>query len=508
MKNVQLYTIVSISGAAVLAIEILGTRILGPFYGVSLFLWSALISVTLAALSFGYLLGGYWADRRASFTGLGALLWLAGCWLLVTPWLKQLVLGLEAPLGLRMAVLVAAFILFFPPLTLLGMVSPYAIKLKTEHLSKVGRSAGTLTAISTLASVLSALATGFFLIPNVGIGWLTFGIGLVLVGTGLAIAFIHKKSRLYQVSALSSLVFLALVGWQLPVERPDPGQGLLFIQQSPYAEIRLVDKNEVRYLLIDGGIHSMVNRENGGTMQSYAIAMDLVKNFFTVEKKVLLIGLGGGIIAKSFAMDGWQVDAVEIDPVVIKVAKQYFSLQDFECRVYQMDGRQFLLTHPEKYDVIIMDAFGSSSIPFHLITREAFALVARNLNPRGIFAINIESVGWDSKLAKATAATLKSQFQNILVLPTFEPPNSLGNLVLLASNREYEFSEDWLGRPVDYVDVDPYQHWVVVQRNHAWDNRFEPEIANAPVLTDDLNPVDIWSEQVNLSARQLLHQLF
>lgn len=508
MKNVQLYTIVSISGAAVLAIEILGTRILGPFYGVSLFLWSALISVTLAALGFGYILGGYWADRRASYTILGTLLWLAGLWLLVLPWLKHLVLSLEAVLGLRLAVLVAAFILFFPPLALLGMVSPYAIKLKTDHLSKVGRSAGTLTAISTFASVISALLTGFFLIPIVGVRWLTFGIAVLLIGTGLVTTFKSRKSRLVSATTLSSLLFVALVGWQLPVERPDPATGLLFIQESPYAEIKVVDKNEARYLLIDGGVHTMIDRANGGTMQRYAAAMDLVKNFFGSNKQLLIIGLGGGAIAKSFAMDGWQVDAVEIDPVVIKVAKQYFSLQDFECRIYQMDGRQFLLTHPEKYDLIIMDAFGSSSIPFHLITSETFRLVQNHLKSKGIFAINIESVGWDSKLVQAVSATLKLSFNNLLVLPTSEPPNSLGNLVILASDREYEFPEEWLGRPVDYVDVDPYQHWVVVQRNHAWDNRFVPEATGSSVLTDDLNPVDIWSEQVNLNSRKLLHQVF
>ena len=164
---------VFISGAAVLAIEILGTRILGPFYGVSLYLWSALISVTLIALSVGYAVGGWWADRGASRINLYYIVAGAGIWTLVIPWIRGAVLTVAEPFGLRFAVLVAAFVLFFAPLALLGMVSPYAIKLKARDVSIVGRSAGNIYAVSTVGSVAAALLTGFFLIPNVGVGRLT-----------------------------------------------------------------------------------------------------------------------------------------------------------------------------------------------------------------------------------------------------------------------------------------------------------------------------------------------
>jgi MFS family permease len=169
MKKRYLYVVVFISGAAVLAIEILGTRILGPFYGVSLFLWSALITVTLIALSAGYAVGGRWADKGPKFARLLYLLVGAGIWILAIPILKHPVLVIAEPFGLRIAVLVAAFILFVPPLTLLGMVSPYAIRVRASSLDEVGRTAGDLYAISTVGSVVSALLTGFILIPNIGV---------------------------------------------------------------------------------------------------------------------------------------------------------------------------------------------------------------------------------------------------------------------------------------------------------------------------------------------------
>src|SRR5512145_1231763 len=169
MAHFALYAVVSISGASVLAIEILGTRVLGPFYGVSIFLWSALITVTLAALAAGYALGGRWADRGPRLARLGTLLAAAGVWTLLVPWLRQPLLGALEPLGLRAAVLAAALLLFAPPLLCLGMVSPYAVRLKADRLDAVGRTAGNLYAVSTLASVVAALATGFYLVPWVGV---------------------------------------------------------------------------------------------------------------------------------------------------------------------------------------------------------------------------------------------------------------------------------------------------------------------------------------------------
>src|SRR5436190_12371089 len=138
MKNAYLHAVVFISGAAVLALEILGTRILGPFYGVSLFLWSALITVTLAALSLGYTLGGAWADKNPSMPRLLMLVLIAGLWIMTIPWLRQPFLHLAEPLGLRAAVLLVAFVLFFVPLMLLGTVAPFAIKLKTANLNEIG----------------------------------------------------------------------------------------------------------------------------------------------------------------------------------------------------------------------------------------------------------------------------------------------------------------------------------------------------------------------------------
>src|SRR5688572_5304532 len=195
--------VVAVSGACVLAVEIAGTRILGPFYGVSLFLWSALIGVTLAALAVGYALGGRWADRGPTAARLAALLAAAGAWLAVVPFAVRPVLALGEPFGLRASVLVSATLLFFPPLLALGMVSPYAIRLRARSLDEVGRVAGDLYAISTVASVAGAIATGFWLIPTLGTRGLILGAGSVLLATAALVLLASRRGAATAAAALA-----------------------------------------------------------------------------------------------------------------------------------------------------------------------------------------------------------------------------------------------------------------------------------------------------------------
>ena len=228
--------------------------------------------------------------------------------------------------------------------------------------------------------------------------------------------------------------------------------------------------------------------------------LDVTRYLFPEPGNLLLIGLGGGSVAKAFARHGWRIDSVEIDRVVTEIAYRDFGLTASETEIFHMDGRRYLTTTDERYDVIIVDAFGSSSIPFHLVTREAFALMAARLEPGGVVAINVESIGWRDILVRALAATMKQEFSEVLALPIAEPPNTLGNLVLLAANRELELIDELPPTRDRFSNAYP--------KNHAWDNRFEPDLAEVSVLTDDLNPVDIWSERINLAARKDLHAYF
>lgn len=504
MRRGPLFLVVAMSGAGVLTIEILGTRLLGPFYGVSLFLWSALISVTLAALSVGYALGGRWADRGPSAGKLALMLVAAGVWTMLVPWARAPLLALADRLDLRLGVLVAATVLFFPPLVLLGMVSPYAIRLRADRLEQVGRTAGDLYAVSTVASVAAALLTGFWLIPRVGVTRLAAGTGLMLVVAAL-IAWLAARPRGARVAAWV-VAALGLGAWRVAQPDAPVGADVRFAGQSPYADIRVVDRGELRYLLIDGGIHTIVKPGTPQAHHAYVHVAELAKELFPQPGDLLLVGLGGGSAARAYARDGWRVDAVELDSLVVRVAFEHFGFKRSDAHVIVGDGRRFLAGSRRRYDVIFFDAFGSSSIPFHLVTREAFGLAHARLRPGGVLVLNVEAVGWRDPLVEGLGATLRATFSQVVALPIAEPPDRIGNVVLLASDRPLEISDAALGNPVDYV-TDPYLHWTVLLRNHAWENRFEPG-QGAAIVTDDLNPADVWAERINLVARRDLHRQF
>lgn len=501
MPKLYLPFAVIISGASVLAIEILGTRVIGPWYGVSLYLWSALISVTLAALAAGYALGGRWADRGPDLGRFSLLFVAAGLWTLLIPWLKHPVLAASESLGIKPAVLLAATALFFVPLLVLGMVSPYAIRLKAERLETVGTTAGNLYALSTLASVVAAVATGFVLIPRMGVTRLLFVTGALLVATGLLGWILARRARLAPLALVLLPLLLAGAIRVAPVERPDPAHGVLAIEHSAYAEIRVVEKDGLRLMLIDGAPHTIVDPETWESAFPYVDVIEIAKVLHPAPGRMLLVGLGGGSVAKSYAATGWQVEAVEIDPVVTRVAHQWFGLTEAEATVFDDDGRRFLAAQPPAvYDLIVMDAFGSSTIPFHLVTREVFTLIRSRLAPGGLLAMNIESVGWHSPLVDAVSATAASVFAHLQVLPIAEPPTTLGNLILVAADHVLEplgelpaVSDRWSG---------------AYNLNHAWDNRFEPPRTGAVILTDDRNPVALWSDGVNLAARKQMHGYF
>ena len=504
MTNFLLLAIVFISGASVLGIEILGTRLLGPFYGVSIFLWSALITVTLVALAIGYWIGGRWADRRPSSAGLAYLLAIAGAWIVLIPWMRTPLLTLVEPLGLRSAVLAAAFILFAPPLSLLGMVTPLAIRLKTASVNEVGRAAGDIFAISTIASVLSALAVGFWLIPLVGVSRLTRLIGVLLLGAAALAWILESRRSAKHVRQGVTVALLLIAGLFIAgIRSGERDPAIIALRESAYSELRVVDRAQRRFLLIDGGIHTIVDPQSGETYFTYVPVIDVAKCFYEQPGTMCLVGLGGGSVARSFHRDGWSVDAVEIDPEVEAIARDHFDLED-AARVYVMDGRRYFRERKDRYDLIVVDAFGSSAIPFHLVSREAFALMSDRLTPNGLLVMNVEAVGWNDPLIAALVKTLRTRFENVAALPTAEPPDALGNVILFAAHRPLEFDENRLGRPFDFLSNE-FLHWSCVQRNHAWNNRYIPATEKAAVLTDELNPVDIMAERINLAARRTLH---
>ena len=273
LGKVWLYCTVFLTGAAVMVIELLGTRLIAPFYGASLYVWTSVISVTLIALALGYFIGGRWADR-AKNTGLALIIALSGLLTLVIPWLTGPILLATDSLGLRMGVFVSTLVLFSPSLIMLGMIGPFAVKLATSSLEGVGASAGSIYAVSTIGSVIGTLFLGFYLFPQVGTREIFLGLGIALFLLALGVAYFERKHlsliiTLPPVAVLTAIGIILLPRIADSANTPQKADNhkVQFERESLYGWVRVIDKpaENFRLLTVDAstiGAASISHGEN------------------------------------------------------------------------------------------------------------------------------------------------------------------------------------------------------------------------------------------------------
>ena len=242
---------VFLTGAGVLVLEIAGSRVVAPLYGSGLYSWSALISVTLAALSLGYWAGGRAADRRPDATLFHGGVLVAGLLVVAIPWLARFVLHLTEPLDPRLGVLLASALLFFPALAVLGGVTPFAIRLTRPAERRVGAASGLVFAVSTVGSLLAAMATGFVLIPNLGVRTILTLAGVALVLT--AAAGFLASGRVGRASTALLLAVTALAAWRV-AGAAEPASALRILARTPsfFGYLRVVETRTFRMLTVNG----------------------------------------------------------------------------------------------------------------------------------------------------------------------------------------------------------------------------------------------------------------
>lgn len=505
-----IYVVAFLTGAIVMSFEMLGSRYLGPYFGSGIYTWAALISTVLAALCVGYFLGGSLADRRPSAVVLGATVALGSIYLLLLPAFAEPVLqffvwNID---DIKLGSLVSALAIMFFPVTLLGMYSPFAIRLllRSEHNS--GVVSGTVYGVSTAGSILGTLGTTFFLIPLIGsraitvtLGILGIFAGALLVGTAWSG---WRGARLGVLAVLLAAHVLLLPVSPLLAEEPfDPQiragmlehkDGLITHVETVYNDIFVSKERSVLKLAFQWKgwyFHeSEVNLADPDDLPMlYARPVSIAAIYPQDIKRVLILGLGGGSIATylgRFLPDA-TIDAVELDPGVIGVAKKYFGIRETSrLHLVESDARVFLNRHSEPYDLIIVDAFTGSYIPFHLMTKEFYQLVRDRLAPHGVGAINIVPA---EKLFDSNVRTLKLAFDNLDFF------NS-GDRSLIDSNVIV------LGRLDPFTEAETRQKAVAAQQRYKF--RFDvsqlvaarrieaPKAPKGEVLTDDFAPVDVY----------------
>jgi len=494
VERVLLLVVAFLSGGVLMALEIVGSRFLAPNFGGSIFVWGSLISVFLAALSVGYYLGGRLADWAPRAWVLGLFLALSGLFVLMLPKYGSEVSDMIAlrDFGPRTNPLLACLALFFIPGVLMGITSPYVIRLMTRSVGEVGRTAGTVYAVSTAGSIAGTLGSAFYLLSFWGTNGILYRLGAGLVGTAvvamLAGAASQKKAALAAV-AVAALAVLAAAQPALAEER------ILLERDSAYHRLFVTDEGQYRYLRADNIWHTRMDiKDPHGRGLPYADYVDLAFLLNPNIKSVLVIGLGGGTIPKRFVRDYPQVkvDAVEIDPDVVKIAAKYFDVHPGpRLRVYTSDGRIFLRRSQAKYDLILLDAYYADTVPFFLTTREFFEIVKAHLRPGGVFANNLlgQASGPRSKFLRSVYRTMKGTFSQVYGFRVSDSDPSAYNYEIFAVNSDRAIGIDSIRKRAREMQGTAIKDQYLLERVNDYIGS-SLKTSDVPVLTDDYAPVD------------------
>ncbi|HET7744247.1 MAG TPA: fused MFS/spermidine synthase [Gaiellaceae bacterium] len=407
------------AGVGALATEITASRLLAPYFGSSTIVWANLIGLVLAALAIGYWLGGRIADRwpRRSLLGyvvLGAAVCVAAIPFVAKPFLDVSVKGLDqVSAGAVIGSFLAVLLLFAPPVVLLGIVSPFAIRLAIADVATAGAIAGRFYALSTAGSLVGTFVPALVLIPAIGTQR-TF----LLTATVLALSacFVLRPRFLIVAAAIAALTVLSP-----GVVKAEPG--LLHEETSPYQYIQVVQRPDGRRLLyLNEGIavHSVWRPDTvltGGYWDAVLVIPSLLDRPL---RHVAILGNAGGTIARALGRyyPRADVDAVEIDPAVTRVGYRYFGLGDNpRVTVHDADARPFLRATDRRYDLIVVDAYHQPYVPFYLATQEFFRLVRERLAPGGIVVLNVAATPDDKRLVRDIGGTLATELPETLAWP-------------------------------------------------------------------------------------------
>lgn len=425
-SRLYLYLTVFVAGMTTLAVEFTTSRLLQTVFGTSNIVWANVIGLVLLFLTFGYFIGGRLADRHpnprlfywlVSITGFCSALFL----LLTSVILRSAATAMAAiNIGAIIGSLVGVFFALAVPVTLLGTISPFAIRLAVREVGEAGRISGRIYAVSTWGSLLGTYLPVLLVIPLAGtrLAALFFGVALLLVGLG-GLWQIGRRQGLFGLALLILLAPFAIAWIGGPI-KDYPGQ--IFETESAYNYIQVIRQGDCNYLLLNEGqaYHSFYC--NGGQVPRISVwSIMLAAPYFNdVEgdpqvDSLAVIGLAAGTIPKQYSQvyGPLAIDGIEIDPAIIRAGREFFDMSEPNLNVIIGDGRYELNQLDRKYDIITLDAYKVPYIPWHLTTQEFFEEVKAHLNDSGVLAINVGRGPGDRRLIDAVTATLLTVFPSV-----------------------------------------------------------------------------------------------
>jgi spermidine synthase len=488
-------------GLVSLSVELAASSLLRPYFGTANLVWATIIGLILLYLTAGYFLGGRWADRSPHPTTLYQIVAWAGFAVGLVPFAAHPVLSLAAPgfADFKIALLggsfVAVLLLFSLPVTLLGCISPFVIRLAVRDVRSSGQTAGRVYAVSTTGSFLGAFLPDLLLIPTIGTRNTFVLLSLLLLGVALMglVRTSSQVNRLHLLLYLSmpiTVILLTLLLSGKPVKAAAM-DNVVYEVESGYNYIQVVEKSDgCRHLLLNegGGIHSIYCPERlhtPGPWDYFLVAPYFNPPPYSPDQveRVAIIGLAAGTIARQYTEVYGQlpIDGVEIDPKIARVGGEYFAMSQPNLNVIVADGRAYLAHTGHRYTVVGVDAYRLPYIPPHLTTVEFFHEVRDHLTPDGVVAINVGRTADDYRLVRAMVTTLLEVFPSAHVI---DVPNSF-NAVVVATVQPSEAGNLAANLPV-IRDTD-FLHFTALD---AIDN-LHPTEPSQVIFTDDRASIEL-----------------
>ena len=468
--------------------EILGSRVLGPYVGTSTYVWTSLIGVILGSMSLGYALGGQLADEIPGIKPLAYIIMISSAMVLWTALGKDIVPAFITHFGDSpeiKSVLMSA-VLFAPASILLGMVTPFSVKLRMLDVTNAGSVSGNLYAISTVGSIVGTFAAGFLVLPHFGTKATLIAVSILLLLCSLFLLWTAagKKTVVAAVLLLLCVQGVRSASW-------NPKKNLLADIDTQYSRIWVfgdldsATKRPVVSLSTDpyGTQSSAFADGSTDLVGQYSKYYDLFRYFMPNATSALMIG-GCAYTYPRYFLDRYpdrSLDVVEIDPGMTDIARQYFGLVDSpNLAIIHEDGRIFLNDTAKRYDAIFGDAFtSSSSLPFQLTTKEAIQKEYNALNDGGVVVVNLISsvTGKNGLFARSEYATYRAIFPQVFLFPLGNDADAVQNVMLVGYKSSITPS---------FESSDPVLAALLA---HRWTGEIATDV---PVLTDDFAPVEYY----------------
>jgi len=492
-----LYLTVFFSGMTSLAAEFGASRLLQMRFSSINLVWATIIGLILVYLAVGYSIGGRWADRSPHPRTMYAIMAWGGFTLGLVPFVAQPVLVAAAAatdqlnLGIMAGAFISTLILFSIPVTLLAMISPFAIRICMVDAAQAGNVSGKLYSVSTLGSVLGAFLPSLLLFPVIGTSRtiLAFGIATLAIALfGLVQAEGWKKSIPFALMLVALGAIMVFADFHV---KNTPGQ--VYETESDYNYIEVLQSNGYTYLrLNDGqGVHSEYHPTElfyGGPWEQFLVGPLFNAAPFALSQvqRIAIIGLAAGTTARqaTAVYGGIPIDGYEIDPKIVEVGREYFGMTMPNLIVHITDGRWGLEHSDHLYDIIAVDAYRPPYIPPNLTTREFFQICADHLTPNGVLAVNIGRAPGDRRLINDLGATI------LTVLPSAHVMDIPGTFNSMLFATKQPTTRDNLSTNLVLLAHNPQTPPLLLQAAQVAFDGLQPDPAGGMVYTDDLAPVE------------------